>query len=192
MVPRVLHDAVKPQRRCLTFGRLLRSIVSNLDLSSQLNDAVGRDLEVLHDASSVSDHRRKQSFAPHRHAGSRPRYHRLPAQEERGFEHVELEIVDVASLERLRNVRGVLEAEEGIYSIAVVAERLYRHSFLHWHPRNVLDHDGHENRPLVHDLVVGEVMEKSMRYGVRFGDQKNRSAVDAMRLVLKQRFQKRL
>src|SRR5216683_3734126 len=70
-----------------------RSIVSNLDLSSQLNDAVGRDLEVLDDASSVSDHRRKQSFAPHRHAGSRPRYHRLPAQEERGFEHVELEIV---------------------------------------------------------------------------------------------------
>src|SRR5450755_166507 len=80
-----------------------RSIVSNLDLSSQLNDAVGRDSEILHDASSVSDHRRKQSFAPHRHARSRRRYHRLPAQEERGLEHVELQIVDVASLERLRN-----------------------------------------------------------------------------------------
>src|SRR6266404_6186721 len=134
MVPRALRDAVKLQRRCLTFGRLRRSIVSNFDLSSQLNDSLGRDSEIFHDASSISDHRRKQSFAPHRHAGSRPRYHRLPAQEEGGFEHVELEIVDVASLERLRNVRSVLEAEEGIYSIAVVAERLDYHSLLRRHP----------------------------------------------------------
>src|SRR5205807_1489072 len=154
------------------------------DLGSQLNNAVGRNSEVLHDASSVSDHRRKQSFAPHRHAGSCPRYHRLPAQEERGFEHVELEVVRLTNLERLRNVRGILEAEEGIYSIAVVAEWLDYHSLLRWHPRNVLDHDGHENRALVHDLVVSQVMEESVRDGVRFCDQKNRRAVDAMGRVL--------
>jgi hypothetical protein len=56
----------------------------DLDLRTQFDDAVRREIEVLDHAAGVTRHGGEHAFAPQRHAvGAHTRYHCLTAQEVR-------------------------------------------------------------------------------------------------------------
>src|SRR6185369_5629994 len=75
--PDDLHESDSRLRQC-------RNCRLDLDLGTELDDAVGGKLEVVRRVAGVARHHRKQALAPERHAAWRRlhRHHRLARQEE--------------------------------------------------------------------------------------------------------------
>src|SRR3989344_1063216 len=85
---------------------------SNLYLRPKLDHPVRRQVEIFHQTAGVARQRREQALAPQCHAFvTDAGDHGLAAEEERGLERSEFQLVLAALLERLHDVGPVLEAE---------------------------------------------------------------------------------
>jgi pimeloyl-ACP methyl ester carboxylesterase len=83
----------------------------HLDLRPQLDHPVQRQIEEAQVAVGVLQHERKQRLAPAGHAFEFRGDHRLAAEEVGGAHRAEVQLIQMAQLQRLRHVRLVGETE---------------------------------------------------------------------------------
>ena len=186
LLPRVGQISI-----CVPTSRLMKSRASALGSPPSPwaggGGGVGGDVEFSRGPPAVARHGGEQALAPQRHAlDADARDHGLAAQEERGLERLEFQFVLTALLQRLHDIRPVLEAEVNGELEAVVVQILDVQTLAGRHPRHVPYDDRQKHHAFVQHLVVRQIVQQRMRDAARRRGHEYRRAVHPRRRVAHQ------
>src|SRR6266508_1198127 len=149
-----------------TFGVRLKpdpAKILKLDLRSELDDLIRRQPEERHGARRVARHEGEELLPPDRHPERSPGDECFATEEEGRTHHVDWFSPDLESGERLGHV-GVLHVSEMQRDpVETLPEILELRSFAPRNEGHRIRHDREENDPLVHGLVVDQVLEEGRR-----------------------------
>src|SRR5260221_5827529 len=148
----------------------------DLDLAAELDDAVGRDAEVLGGVEHGVRHEDEELLAPAGEGGALRRDDLLAPQEERGLHQVEAELLQAALRQGGRDFRLGHEAVIELDDVKIVLEMADLDAALLGHVRDVLGAYVHQHDAFVQNLVVLEIMQQRGRHAVDVAGQKDRRA----------------